>query len=201
MHISVKGRRGSDAVSEALKRLKITRKKTFFHPKADEEARRLFKMQVGVYELMNIPVIYIDESGFSEDMPGISGYSGNGMRCCGEHDRQARRRTNAIGALTGDRPLTAALFDCSINTEVFEAWIRQNLLPVLPNGHVVVTDNASFHKSEKIKELIESAGCLLDYLPPYSPDLNPIENKWAQAKARRRKLGCSVDELFRLPDL
>ena len=158
-------------------------------------------MQVSVYELMNIPVIYIDESGFSEDMPGIFGYSGKGMRCFGEHDRQAKRRTNAAGALTEDRLLTAALFDSSINTNVFEAWLRQELLPVLPNGHVVVMDNASFHKSEKIKELIESAGCLPDYLPPYSPDLNPIENKWAQAEARRRKLGCSVDELFRLPDL
>jgi len=72
---------------------------------------------------------------------------------------------------------------------------------VLPNGNIVVMDNASFHKSEKIQHLIESAGCLLDYLPSYSPDLNPIEHKWSQAKAHRRKLGCSVDELFRLPDL
>lgn len=150
---------------------------------------------------MNIPVIYIDESGFSEDMPRIFGYSGKGLRCFGKHDWQAKRRTNAVGALTGDKLLTAALFDSSINTNVFEAWIRQELLPVLPNGHVVVMDNASFHKSEKIKELIESAGCLLDYLPSYSPDLNPIENKWAQAKARRRKLGCTVDELFRQLDL
>ena len=85
--------------------------------------------------------------------------------------------------------------------DVFEAWIRMELLPVLTNGNVVVMDNASFHKSEKIQELIEAAGCLLDYLPPYSPDLNPIEHKWAQAKARRRKLGCSVDELFRQPGL
>jgi transposase len=57
-------------------------------------------------------------------------------------------------------------------------------------------DNASFHKPEKIQHLIEDAGCLLEYLPSYSPDLNPIEHKWAQAKALRRKLGCSTDELF-----
>jgi len=85
--------------------------------------------------------------------------------------------------------------------DVFEAWITLELLPVLPNGNVVVMDNASFHKSEKIQELIEAAGCLLEFLPPYSPDLNPIENKWAQAKARRRKLGCTVDELFQQSDL
>ena len=158
-------------------------------------------MQVEVYELMNIPVIYIDESGFSEDMPRLFGYAPNGAGCFGKHDRAAKQRTNATGALTGAGLPTAALSDCSINTDVFEAWIRQELPPVPPNGNIVVTDNASFHKSEKIQELIESAGCLLDYLPSYSPDLNPIEHKWSQAKARRRKLGCSVDELFRLPDL
>ncbi len=150
---------------------------------------------------MKIPVIYIDESGFTEDMPRLFGYAPNGSRCFGKHDWQAKRRTNAIGALTGDRLLTAALFDCSINTDVFEAWMEQEFLPVLPNGNIVVTDNASFHKSDKIQELIESSGCLPDYLPPYSPDLNPIEHKWAQAKARRRKLGCSVDELFQQSNL
>ena len=150
---------------------------------------------------MGIPLIYIDECGFSEDMPRSFGYALEGARCFGKHNWQAKQRTNAVGALTGDRLLTTALFDCSINTDVFEAWIRQELLPVLPNGNVVVMDNASFHKSEKIQELIEMAGCLLTFLPPYSPDLNPIEHKWAQAKARRRKLGCSVNELFRQSDL
>ena len=70
---------------------------------------------------------------------------------------------------------------------VFEAWIRQELLPVLPNGHVVAMDCASFHKSEKIKELIESAGCLPDYLPSYSPDLNPIENAMGASKSPQKK--------------
>ncbi len=68
---------------------------------------------------------------------------------------------------------------------------------MLPNGTVVVTDNASSHESEKTEELIESAGCLIEYIPSYSSDLNPIEHKWAKAKARRRELGCSVDEFFR----
>jgi transposase len=145
---------------------------------------------------MSIPLIYIDESGFSEDMPRTFGYAPEGRRCFGAHNWQAKQRTNAIGALTGDSLLTLALFDSSINTDVFEAWIRQELLPALPNGAVVVMDNASFHKPEKIQELIENAGCLLEYLPSYSPDLNPIEHKWAQAKALRRKLGCSTDELF-----
>jgi len=151
---------------------------------------------------MSIPLIYIDESGFSENMPRPFGYALEGARCFGKHDWQAKQRTNAIGALTGDRLLTTALFDSSVNTYAFEAWIRQELLPALPkNGAVVIMDNASFHKPEKIQQLIEDAGCLLEYLPSYSPDLNPIEHKWAQAKALKRKLRCSTYELFQLPVL
>ena len=150
---------------------------------------------------MRIPLIYIDESGFSEDMPRIFGYAPEGMRCFGKHDWMSKRRINSVGALAGDRLLTAALFDGSINTDVFEAWLQQGLLPVLPNGAVLVMDNASFHKSERIQDVIEAAGCLLEYLPPYSPDLNPIEHKWAQAKALKRKLACSTEELFKQPCL
>ena len=58
---------------------------------------------------------------------------------------------------------------------------------MLPNGNVVVMDNASFHKSEKIQELIEAAGCLLDYLPPYSPDLNPIEHAMGAGESSQKK--------------
>jgi hypothetical protein len=111
---------------------------------------------------MRIPLIYIDESGFSEDMPGIFGYAPAGVRCFGKHDSMPKRRTDAVGALTGDRLLTAALFDGAVNTDVFEAWLPQGLLPVLPNGAVVVMDNASFHKSERIQEAVEAAGCLVE---------------------------------------
>jgi transposase len=65
--------------------------------------------------------------------------------------------------------------------------MQQGLLPVLPNGAILVMDNASFHKSERIQEAVEAAGCLLESLPPYSPDLNPIEHKWAQARASQKK--------------
>jgi hypothetical protein len=123
--------------------MKISRKKTFFHPKADEETRRLFQKKISVYELMSIPLIYIDKSGFSENMPRTFGYALEGARCFGKHDWTAKRRTNVIGALAGDRLLTAALFDGGINAGVFEAWIQQGLLPGLLNGAVVVMDNDS----------------------------------------------------------
>ncbi len=70
------------------------------------------------------------------------------------------------------------------------------MIPKLPPKSVVLLDNATFHKGEEMINALESLGHTILYLPPYSPDLNPIEKKWAQAKSRRRKLQCPVDTLF-----
>lgn len=112
------------------------------------------------------------------------------------HDFGAKGRTNAIGALIGKALLTVMLLSGTVNTQVFTSWIKKDLIPKLPPKSVIVMDNASFHKGTDMKLSIEGAGHTLLYLPTYSPDLNPIENKWAQSKHVRRKLGCSIDELF-----
>ena len=71
----------------------------------------------------------------------------------------------------------------STTTEVFEAYLEQVLVPSLRPGQVVVMDNLTAHKGERVRELIESRGCQLIYLPPYSPDFNPIEEAFAKLKA------------------
>ena len=142
--------------------------------------------------------MYIDESGFAHDMPRTHGYAAKGVRCIGTQDWQAKGRTNAIGALLGKTLLTVALFTFNINADVFTAWVEQDLLPKLPPNTVIVMDNATFHKRNDTQDLIREAGHELLYLPPYSPDLNPIEHKWAQAKAIRRKTQQGIDALFRL---
>lgn len=129
-------------------------------------------------------------------MPRTHGYSMKGERCYGKHDWGAKGRTNAIGALIGSTIIAIGLLTGSVNTEVFTCWVQEILLPHLPAQTVVVMDNASFHKGKDMQKIIEDAGHTLLYLPPYSPDLNPIEKKWAQAKKIRRKTGCSIDQLF-----
>lgn len=92
--------------------------------------------------------------------------------------------------------MTVSLFDGPINGDIFESWLAQDLIPKLPSSSVIVMDNAAFHKRITTIELIEYSGHILLFLTPYSPDLNPIEHKWAQAKAIRRKHKCSINELF-----
>ena len=141
-------------------------------------------------------IAYIDESGFSHDMPRTHGYSDRGQRCYGSHDWGARGRTNVIGAMIGKALLTVMLLSGTVNTQVFTSWVKEDLIPKLPPESVIVMDNASFHKGEEMKLSITKAGHTLLYLPPYSPDLNPIEHKWAESKHTRRKLNCTIDELF-----
>ena len=79
-------------------------------------------------------------------------------------------------------------FKGTCNTEVFNAWIEQVLLSELKPGQVVIMDNAAFHESPKTRKLIESVGCKLIFLPPYSPDLNPIEKYWTNLKANIKSI-------------
>lgn len=129
-------------------------------------------------------------------MPRTHGYSPIGKRCYGVKDWHARGRINVIGALLGATLLTVTLFSDNINSDVFASWTQQDLIPKLPNNSVIVMDNATFHKREDIKNAIKNAGHTLVFQPAYSPDLNPIEHKWAEAKAIRRKYNCSVEDIF-----
>jgi len=92
--------------------------------------------------------------------------------------------------------INVVLFEDNIDSDIFYAWVISELLPALPERAVVVLDNAAFHKRQDIQNIIRKAGHTLEYLPPYSPDLNPVERKWAQAKNIRKKERCNVDTLF-----
>ena len=171
-------------------------KKTLNHPKATPEKRSAFCLRLEQYKAESRPLVYLDESGFAHDMPRLHGYTLKGERCFGTHDWGAKGRTNVIGALLLGTLLTISMFQANVNTEIFNTWVIQDLVPKLPPKSVVIMDNASFHKGLPMKQAIEDAGHTLFYLPPYSPDLNPIEKKWAQAKAIRRRVGGSIETLF-----
>ena len=156
-------------------------KKTLQHPSATPEKRSVFCEEIQKHK--ESPLVFIDESGFAHDMPRLHGYAAKGIRCFGNHDWGAKGRTNVIGALLLGALLTVSLFQTNVNTEIFNSWVMQDLIPKLPPKSVVIMDNASFHKGAAMKKAIENAGHTLFYLQPYSPDLNLIEKKWAQAKA------------------
>ncbi len=174
-----------------------SKKKTLNHPKADEEKRQQFLLELSSYEEENRPIVYLDESGFKYDDYRVYGYSDKGQKCFGKYNWQAKNLTNAIGAIYNNELFAVALFESSINSDVFYYWVENLLIPELPKNSVIVMDNATFHKRSDIQELLERDGYTILWLPPYSPDLNPIEQIWAWLKNLRKNWRLkSVGDLF-----
>ena len=100
------------------------------------------------------------------------------------------KTTTLIAALDVNGVRCSTVVDGAINADVFEAFVGQVLVPQLKSGDVVVLDNLSSHKRSRTRDLIESAGAQLLFLPPYSPDLNPIEMVFSKIKQLLRGLAC-----------
>lgn len=92
------------------------------------------------------------------------------------------QRVSWLAALKEGKLFAPLTFEGSCNRDLFENWLKNCLLPQLNPGDLIIIDNASFHKGEYIKEIVEEAKCEIWYLPSYSPDLNKIENWWAVLK-------------------
>jgi transposase len=97
------------------------------------------------------------------------------------------KTTTIVAALTTRGIIAPWVLDGPINRDAFETYVEKVLVPELPEGAVVIMDNLSSHKGPHVREMIEAAGATLLYLPPYSPDFNPIENAFAKLKALLRK--------------
>lgn len=140
----------------------------------------------------------MDESGMNDNDFYAYAYSPIGNRHYESHPGHYKKRISMIGGLCNNQFQAPFMFEGHCNATVFELYLEKILIPTLTPGKIVIVDNASFHKSIKIKFLIESIGCELIYLPPYSPDLNPIEHSWHQIKTAIRK--CMRDMKLSLQD-
>ena len=130
----------------------------------------------------------VDESGLEENIRREYAHAPIGETILGEVTGQRARRTSIIAGLCQGEPIAPWYFEGYCNTEVILTWVQHELIPRLKPGMVVIWDNASFHKSPKIQTLFAQADCKLLFLPPYSPDLNPIEQWWATLKAWIRRI-------------
>lgn len=142
-------------------------------------------------------MIFIDETWAKTNMTRLRGRAPRGERLVDKTPHGHWKTTTLIAALgiTGMRCSTVV--DGAVNGDVFEAFVEQVLAPELRVGDVVILDNLSSHKRQRVRELIEAAGASLVFLPPYSPDLNPIELIFAKVKQSLRTLACrSRDALW-----
>lgn len=134
-------------------------------------------------------LVFIDETWASTNMTPTRARSLRGSRCLG-HAPYGHRKTTTFVCALRQAGLAAALvlaLDGPINGEAFLAWIEQFLVPALKTGDIVVMDNLGSHKVAGVRQAMEAQGASVRYLPPYSPDLSPIEQVFAKLKALLRR--------------
>ena len=171
----------------------------------NEEQRDSFKIIIHtlkkIQEITKVwGIVYIDESGIDHNEIKSRGWSPIGKPISSEQYGYRYKRTTLLAWVKWDAVLAPLRFEWSTNTDIFNTWIEECLCPELSVWDVIVLDNASFHKNEKTKELIEKRGARLLFLPPYSPDLNPIENYWALLKLYVRKYNTSFYIFYQILD-
>ena len=115
------------------------------------------------------------------------GWSKKGERCHSTRPGKKQARLSIIGALCDNIFWAPMVYQGYCNAQLIEAWLSNFLLPQVQPGQVIIMDNAPFHNSRRIREIIEQAGCELLFLPTYSPENNPIEHWWHKVKSAIKK--------------
>lgn len=140
--------------------------------------------------------VFLDESGAKTNMTRLYGRSPIGERCRFAVPHGHWKTTTMLSAIrvSGVIEPASVVFDGATDADVFRGYVESMLAPALRPGDVVVMDNLAAHKVSGVREAIESAGADVWYLPPYSPDLNPIEKLWSKVKAWLRRIAARTPD-------
>lgn len=143
-------------------------------------------------------LVFIDETWLKTNLVKTSGWAPLGQRLIDQAPFGHWNTQTFIAALRSDGLTAPWVIDGPINREIFDIYVETQLLPTLRRRDLVILDNLSSHKSGKAKEMLQSVGARMLFLPPYSPDLNPIEMAFAKLKALIRKAAArTYDALWR----
>jgi transposase len=131
--------------------------------------------------------VYVDESGCNEFYCRDKGRAPRGKKV--QDTRRGRKygRTNVVAGYCAGKILAQFTYNKTTNSALFENWFEYDLLTVAPSGYTVIMDNASFHRKKKLREIADRYSVSLLFLPPYSPDFNPIEKYWSNMKKWLKK--------------
>jgi transposase len=132
-------------------------------------------------------LVFVDEMGTNTSLSPLYGWGKKGEMAYCSVPRNRGKNTTLLSSMSVEGMGPSLAVEGATNREVFETYVKRILVPTLRRGQVVVMDNLTAHKGERIRELIEQEGCELLYLPPYSPDFNPIEEAFSKIKRLMRK--------------
>jgi transposase len=159
---------------------------------AEQQRPDVLKRRVDWFEgqsdLDPTKLVFIDETGASTNLARKAGRCQRGRRLRAAVPHGHYKTVTLVAGLSLRGLVASKVFDRPINAALFEEWVETNLVPTLSKGDIVVMDNLPAHKGPRVEKLIKAAGAELRYLPPYSPDMNPIEKAFSKLKAYLRKI-------------
>jgi transposase len=167
-------------------------KKRLAASERNEEARSAWREAVA--QLDPEQLVFVDESGTNIALTRVYGWAPHEQRATGSVPRNHGTNTTLVAALAPDGLHEPWLIEGAMDTDSFAWYIAEQLAPTLRPGQVVVVDNLSAHKADRIRQAIEARHCHLLFLPPYSPDFTPIEQAFSKIKALLRGLGARSKE-------
>ena len=139
-------------------------------------------------------LVFIDESGAKTNMTRLYGRAKAGKRAIDKTPSGHWCTTTMISSMRLDGSTACMVVDGATDKDVFKAYVQHILCPTLKPGDIVIMDNLSAHKNQEVKDLIESVDAEIWFLPPYSPDLNPIEKMWSKIKTILRSLKARTEQ-------
>lgn len=165
-------------------------KKSIYAREQDSEEgrrrRQAWREQIASIDARRL--VFVDESGATTEMTRRYGRAPGGQRVREATPAGHWRTLTVLGAMSADGLIATMTIEAPTDRDVFLGYLEQVLCPRLKPGQIVVMDNLSSHKVAGVSELIHAAGAQLLYLPPYSPDFNPIEKCWSKLKQKLRSL-------------
>ena len=154
--------------------------------------RGLWRTEVGRVDPGRL--VFVDEMGTHTSLAPLYAYAPIGERAFFEIPRNRGKNTTLLSSLHAQGMGPSMAGEGATTREVFEAYVEGFLAPTLRPGQVVVMDNLGAHRPKRVRRLIEARGCELIYLPPYSPDLNPIEGAFSKVKHTLRRIAARTKE-------
>ena len=191
------------SVSRLLRAAEFTVKKTLLATETDRadivRARRVWRNHRQPWMIRRPQrLVFIDETGTTTKMTRLRGRARRGQRLKMKAPFGHWGTQTFIAALRHDGLTAPWVIDRPMNRQIFETYVETQLAPTLKPGDMVILDNLSSHKSEKAKAILKERGAWFLFLPPYSPDLNPIEMAFAKLKAHLRRIGArTIDALWK----
>ena len=165
--------------------LKLHVKKVKIFKERDANRRAEFREKIRQISKENI--VYIDETGVDSYLYREYGRAARGQKIYAKISEKKYKRTSIVAGKIDKKIIAPLQYDGTMDSKLFEFWMGNMLLKNIKKGTVIVMDNAAFHRKRELEKLSEGAKCSILFLPPYSPDLNPIEQFWSWLKRKLRE--------------